>query len=422
MDRRVVVTGVGVINSLGFCIDTFWKQILAGKSGITKSVINPADYPDQCIPPVAGQIDMAAFMQLAQGQNKLGINPHIFSKVDFFTLYGVAALRQAVEEANCTAEVLKNAGVIAGNIFGGVRTAEKAVNSLRSNKEVRPSTIPALTSSALQGQSSLVHGTLGGGGTVNDACAAAAFAVTVAWAFIKQGILDIVLVPCADSYLTAAYMAAFGNMKYACSKKVCDPDRASRPFDMDRDGFILAEGGAGLVMETLDHAIARGVTQFPYGEIVSCATGSEAFSMIEPDVAGEARCMRKALAFSGLTIDDIDVIKTHATSTIPGDIAEAEAIQEVFGKRRKKVAVIAPKERLGHLMGAAGLTELIIALLSMRDSILPPMMNLQNLDPRCNKKVIDFVTGTPREANVRAVLCNSFGFGGADVSIIIKKI
>lgn len=423
MNRRVVVTGIGVVSPLGFNVETFWEKILAGKSAISASNINPEDFPVQSIPPIAGQIDRLEFAQLARQQERFGIDADVFCKVDYFNLYGVAAAKQAVlDDAKCSPEVLKTAGVVAGNIFGGVETADKGAHAIVNKKRVRPSLIPATTSSALPGQVSIIYGTQGGAFAVNDACATGAAAVFIAWFFIKHGLWDIAIVPCSDAYMTAEYRAAFGNMQLACSKRVCDAEKASCPFDTARDGFVLSEGGAALVLETIEHALARGVSSFPYGELASCAMGSEAVGMIKPDVDGEVRCMRKALAIAGIEPDDVDCVKAHATSTIPGDIAEADAIGRVFAERRSQIPVIAPKSQLGHMMGAAGAIELIVAILAMRDGVLPPIINLQNIDPCCNNGALNFVRGGPRQAPIRAIMCNSFGFGGSDLSIIIRKV
>jgi 3-oxoacyl-[acyl-carrier-protein] synthase II len=418
MNRKVVVTGLGAVTPLGLNVSTLWANIQAGKSGISKlSRFNAEVISTNRIPRIAGQVDLQRFRLFVAQNENLGIDASKISKVDLACLYGVASAREAILDACLSEEVLREAGVVAGCIYGGAETIDAGGRVFyRENARIKPSFIATAISSSLASQISIIHGCQGGSYTINAACATGAYAIHDAWFKIKHGLWDFAVVSCADACLTPMHLAGLGSMHQACSTRDCRPEEASRPFDIERDGFVPSEGGGAVVLETLERADARGAKI--YAEVAGCAISSDASDMIQPNILGLVRCMRSALRTANMNPEDVVYVNAHGTSTKPGDPKEIEAINTVFGKN---IAVSSSKSELGHLMGAAGVVEFCLTVLALIWGIIPPTINLQHVDPNCD--LVDIVGPHARPIKTEgAFATNSCGFGGLNSTLIVKKV
>ncbi len=411
MKRRVVVTGLGAVTPLGNEIETLWGNVLDGKSGIKKlSLIEPDRFKVQ----LAGDIP-----DFTPGDY---VDPKDNKRLDRFTLFAMYAAGKAIEDSGLDfdSEDAYRCGVILGSGIGGLAEIEIQVERLlyKGPDRVSPLTIPKLMLNAAGGNVSIRYGLKGPNFTVATACASATNAMGDALKTIQYDDADVVITGGTEAAITAMGLSAFQNMK-ALSGRNDEPHRASRPFDADRDGFVLAEGAGILVFEELEHAKARGA--HIYGEVLGYGASGDAGHITQPDPEGRgaARAMSNALRDAGLDPSDMDYINAHGTSTPLGDKAETQAVKSVYGDHAYKLAVSSTKGALGHSLGASGGIEMILTLLAVQNDTVPPTANLENPDPACD---LDYTPLKSAKREVKTAMNNSFGFGGHNASIICGKV
>ncbi len=410
MVHRVVVTGLGLITPVGIGNEAFWTSLINGVSGIDAISRFPAD---NLTTRIAGEVK--------------GFSPEEFierkevKRMDRFSQFAVAGTRMAVEDAALDLQKvdLDQVGVVFGTGIGGMETFEDQTRVLleKGPNRVSPFFVPMMIANMAAGQISINIGARGPNFTVVNACASATNAIGEAYKLLQRGGAQVVVTGGAEASVTPLAFAGFCSMK-AMSTRNEEPSRASRPFDRDRDGFVLGEGAGVLILETLDHARARGARI--YGEVVGYGCTADAYHMTAPAPGGSgaARAMAMALADAGLQAEAVDYINAHGTSTDLNDKFETMAIKEVFGDYAYRVAISSTKSMTGHLLGAAGGIELAACLLAIRDGIIPPTINYENPDPDCD---LDVVPNNARRRTVRVALSNSFGFGGHNASVIVQR-
>lgn len=409
MKRRVAVTGLGVITSLGQNVETFWSNLVAGKSGISHiESFDVSEYPTQ----IAGEVkdfDPAAYMDKKTAR-----------RMDRFTQFAVAASFQALEDAGLT--IGENAdpnrvGVYVGSGIGGVETWEEQHRTLleRGPRRVSPFLIPMMIANMGTGQISIMTGARGPVSTVVTACATGTNAIGDAFKVIQRGDADVMICGGAEAAVRPTGMAGFCTMR-AMSTRNEEPEKASRPFDLDRDGFVMAEGAGILILEDMEHALRRGAKI--HAELIGYGMSGDAHHITDPNPDGAVRCMAAAIKDAGIEASEVDYINAHGTSTPAGDKSETSAIKTLFGDHAYKLAVTSTKSMTGHMLGAAGGVEAVISALTVRDGLIPPTINLDTPDPDCD---LDYVPHTARQTDVRVALSNSFGFGGHNATIIMKK-
>ncbi len=410
MSRRVVVTGVGFVLPQGSGTDSVWKKICEGISGV--GPITKFDTTDF-------ETKIAAEIKGFRAEDYL--EPKEIKKMDIFIHYALAATRIALDDAGLKISD-KNAeriGVIVGTGLGGLTTLEKYHSVLleRGPHRVTPFFIPMLIANEASGQIAIHVGAKGPNLCVVTACATGAHSIGDAFRCIQYGDADVIIAGGVEATITPLAVAGFNAMK-AISTRNDEPERASRPFERDRDGFVMGEGGAIAILEELGHARARGAKI--YAELVGYGYTSDAYHLAAPDPDGDgaARCMNMALRDAQLSPGEVDYINAHGTSTELNDITETLAIKRVFGEYAYKLPVSSTKSMTGHLLGAAGSTEAAFSALAIRDKIIPPTINYENPDPRCD---LDYVPNTAREKDVKVVISNSFGFGGTNATLVFAR-
>ncbi len=410
-ERRVVVTGLGVVTPLGHQVDVFWSNLLSGQCGIDRiTAFDPSKFDTQVAAEVKNFNPVPAFP-----------SPKEVRRTDRFSQFGVYAGWSALQD--CGADLDKvnrdEIGVIIGSGIGGLQTTTEQIKILleRGPGRLSPFMIPMLIGNMASGLFSMYHNLRGPNFATCSACATANHAIGEAFRTIKSGDAKIIFAGGAEATVVPIGIGGFCAMK-AMSTRNDDPKRASRPFDKERDGFVMGEGAGVLAVEELEHAKKRGAKI--YCEIVGYGNTADAHHLTAPAPMGEgaARCMKMALRTGGLNPEDISYINAHGTSTQQGDIAETQAIKTVFGGHAKKVAVSSTKGATGHMLGAAGAVEMTACVLALQNGVVPPTINLQNPDPECD---LDYVPNTAREMKVNAIINNSFGFGGHNASIAAKK-
>jgi len=410
LSRRVVVTGVGLVIPLGIGIDPVWAKVCEGVSGagpITK--FDATDF----------ETKIAAEVKGFRSEDYL--DPKDIKKMDIFIHYALAATRIAMDDAGLeiSGENADRIGVVVGTGLGGLSSIEKYHKVLleRGPQRVTPFFIPMLIANEASGQVAIEYGAKGPNLCVVTACATGAHSIGEAARCIQHNDADAVIAGGVEATITPLAVAGFNAMK-AISTRNAEPERASRPFERDRDGFVMGEGGAVTILEELEHARARGAKI--YAELVGYGYTSDAYHLAAPDPDGDgaARCMQMALRDAKLSPEAIDYINAHGTSTELNDITETVAIKRVFKDRAHKLPVSSTKSMTGHLLGAAGSTEAVFSVLAIRDKIIPPTINYENPDPRCD---LDYVPNVAREAEVKVVLSNAFGFGGTNATLIFKR-
>lgn len=409
--RRVVVTGMGLVTPLGHDVGEVWQQLLAGSSGIhTLSLFDPVEHKVR----FAGDIpdfDVGPIVDAKEAK-----------RLDRFTQFAMRAGGAAVDDAQLDFDRLDRSrcGVILGSGIGGLWEIETQMEKLfsRGPDRVSPFTVPKMMLNAAGGNLAIHYGLTGPNFTIATACASASNAMGEAMRSIRSGQCDVVLTGGSEAAITRMGLAAFQNMK-ALSTRNDDPARASRPFDADRDGFVLSEGAGLLVFEELDHARARGVDI--YAEVYGYGTSCDAGHITAPDAQGHgaAAAMRAAITDASVAPEQIDYINAHGTSTPLGDKAETVAIKTVFGDHAHRLAISSTKSALGHSLGASGGIELVIAVQSVAHSIIPPTINLEQPDPACD---LDYTPRQPAQRPVRAALSNSFGFGGHNACLVVGQL
>jgi len=410
-DRRVVVTGMGVVSPLGTELDVFWKNLLEGNCGIDRiSSFDPSMFDTQIAGEVKNFNPVPAFP-----------SPKEVRRTDRFAQFGVYAAWQALKDSGLDLEKVNrdNVGVFVGSGIGGLTTVTEQHTILlqRGPGRLSPFMIPMLIGNMASGLISMYHNLRGPNFATCSACATANHALGEAWRTIRMGDADVILAGGAEATIVPIGIGGFCAMR-AMSTRNGDPKKASRPFDKERDGFVMGEGSGVLVLEELEHAKARGARI--YAEIAGYGNTADAHHLTSPAPGGEgaSRCMRTALRNGGLNPEDISYINAHGTSTPQGDIAETQAIKTVFGDHARKLVVSSTKGATGHMLGAAGAVEMIVCIKSLQEDTVAPTINLEVPDPECD---LDYVPNTARKLKVNAVVNNSFGFGGHNASIAARK-
>ena len=410
MERRVVVTGAGLVTPLGTGTEKTWSNLCQGKSGI--SHITKFDATDYAVRIAAEVNDF---------EPHDFIEPKLARHLDPFVQYAVAAAAMALKESGLTIDD-SNAtriGVFSGNGIGGLSTIEKyhQISLERGPRKITPFFIPMVISNLSAGQISIIYGAKGPNLSITTACAAGTHAVGEAFRSISRGDCDAAITGGSESTICPLAVGGFNAMK-ALSRNNDNPEKASRPFDRDRNGFIISEGVGMLVLEELEHARRRGAKII--AEVVGFGLSGDGYHMAAPpdDGNGAVRCMQMALEDGGLAPEDIDYINAHGTSTPLNDVVETRAIKTVFGDHAYKLAVSSTKSMIGHMLGGAGGVESVFLALSIRDQIIPPTINLENPDPECD---LDYVPNTARKMKVKAAMSNSFGFGGTNAVLVMKQ-
>ncbi len=412
MGRRVVITGMGVVTSLGKDVETFWSQLVAGKSGISRiESFEVSDYQSQ----IGAEIkDFNPENYIEKKETK---------KMDRYVQLAIAASQEALRNANLDVRSLpdpERAGVYIGSGIGGLGTFEDQYKILleRGPRRVSPFFIPMMIANMASGWVSILTGAKGPNSTSVTACASGTNSIGDAFHIIQRDEADIMITGGAESTIRPSGYAGFCNMR-AMSTRNDEPERASRPFDVDRDGFVMGEGAGVIVLEEYEHAKARGANIIC--EVIGYGMSGDAHHLTDPapDGEGAARCMKYALRSAGIDGSAVDYVNAHGTSTPVGDKNESKAIQTVFGDHASKLLVGSTKSMTGHLLGAAGGVEAIISALTITKGIIPPTINIDNQDPVC---VLDYVANVAREKKVDVAMSNSFGFGGHNATIIMKRV
>jgi 3-oxoacyl-[acyl-carrier-protein] synthase II len=410
--RKVVVTGLGIVSPVGSTVSSAWENIISGKSGITRIT----------------RFDASSFASQIAGEVKdFDINQYLSVKearrMDIFIHYGMAAAIQAVKDAgiddisHLDAEKI---GVNIGSGIGGLPMIENTDTAYHAGgpRKISPFFIPSTIINMIAGNLSIMYGYKGPNIAIVTACTTATHSIGNSARMIEYGDADVMVCGGAESCVTPLAIGGFAAAK-ALSGNNDNPETASRPWDIARDGFVLGEGAGVLVLEELEHAKRRGAKI--YAELAGFGMSADAFHMTAPcdDGEGAARCMTNALKNAGINTTEVDYINAHGTSTPLGDIAETIAVKRCFGEHSKKLAVSSTKSMTGHLLGAAGGVEAVFSVLAIHQHIAPPTINLVNQDPQCD---LDFIPNTARDMNIKVALSNSFGFGGTNGTLVFRSI
>ncbi len=411
IQRRVVITGLGVVTSIGHNVEAFWASLLAGRCGIERVThFDPAAYASQ-IGAEVRDWDPAQHM-----------DPKEARRNDRYTHFAFAAARQAVADAqlDVTHENGDRVGVIIGSGIGGMQTIETQHDVLRERgpRKVSPFMIPALIGNMASGLVAIDLGARGPNFGIVSACATGTHAIGEAFHAIRRGDADVMVAGGSEAAITQQSYAGFCSMK-AMSTRNDTPQKACRPFDKNRDGFVMGEGSGILVLESLDHAQARGARI--YCELVGYAATCDAFHITQPDPEGKglSLAMKRALACGGVLPEQVDYINAHGTSTPYNDKFETLAIKKLFGDHARRLAVSSTKSMTGHLLGAAGGIESVISVKTIQTGMIAPTINLEEPDPDCD---LDYVPNTARAAKVRTVLSNNLGFGGQNAAVVFRAL
>lgn len=410
MKRRVVLTGVGLVSALGLDTESTWSGLLQGKSGVGPITrFDASDFSSR----IAAEVKDLDPLDYVDTKNA--------RKMDLFILYAIVASDVAVKSASLsiTKENAERIGVYIGSGIGGFGTIEaQHTNYLNKGpRKISPFFIPASISNLATGQVSIRLGTTGPNSATCTACSAGCHAIGDSFKIIERGAADVMIAGGSEAAITPMGVGGFAAMR-ALSTRNEEPERASRPFDRDRDGFVIGEGSGIVVLEELEHARRRDAQIL--AEIVGYGMSGDAYHITAPpeDGSGATRVMRATLEDAGVDPTEVDYINAHGTSTPPNDRIETRAIKAVFSDHAYKLAISSTKSMTGHLLGAAGGLEAGVSVLVLRDQIIPPTINLENPDPDCD---LDYVPGTARKAEIRYVLSSSFGFGGTNACILLKR-
>ena len=412
MTRRVVVTGLGLITSLGQKVPTFWQRLLAGESGISRvERFDVSAFPVQ----IAGEVkdfDPEAYLDKREARH-----------LDRFAQMAVAAAIQAIQDSGLDLKNLADpfrAGAIVGSGIGGLAEFEEQHSRLlaKGPTRVSPFMVPKLMINAAAGHISILYGIRGPNSGVANACASANNAIGQSFWIIKDGEADIMITGGSEAALTPLGLAGFCAAR-SLSTRNDDPTRASRPFDRGRDGFVLSEGAGITVLEEYEHAKRRGASI--YAEVIGFGMSGDGLHIVQPDPEGRgaAGAMRAMLEDAQAAPDSVDYVNAHGTATTLGDVAETKALKTVFGDHARRLAISSTKSSVGHLLGASGGVEFVVTALAIRDQVAPPTINLEEPDPECD---LDYVPLKPRPMTIRRAASNSFGFGGHNASLLLQKI
>lgn len=410
--RRVVITGLGSVNACGLSVPESWPKIREGRSGITRiRAFDPTGYPSQ----VAGQ--------LPNFDPTVAVPAHEVKRHDPFILYALVAAKEAIADAGLVLDRLDldQCGVVIGSGIGGLQTIEEQHSVLleRGPRRISPYFVPKIMMNAAAGQVSIEYGFRGVNFATASACATATHAVGLAYRLLRGGDADVIVTGGSEAVVTPLCVGGFCALKALSTGHNDDPEKASRPFDAERDGFVLGEGAGILVFEELEHARARGAKI--YCEVKGFGQSADAFNIVQPapEGRGAARAMRNALKDAGLDPTAIDYVNAHGTSTPFNDRLETEAIHAVFGDHAGRLAISSTKSMIGHLLGASGAVELIMTALSVAEGYVHPTINYANPDPACD---LDYVPNQGRALAIRNAISNSLGFGGHNATILVGQL
>ena len=409
--RRVVVTGLGLISPVGNTVAQAWENVLAGRSGITRVTrFDPSRLSSQ----IAGEVkdfDVTQYLSAKEAR-----------RMDRFIHFGMAAGLQAWKDSGnaITPETAERFGINFGSGIGGLPLIEEMHSELQKSgpRRISPFFIPGTIINMIAGNLSIMLGTKGPNLAIVTACTTSTHCMGEAAKAIRYGEADVMIAGGAEATVTELAMGGFAAAR-ALSTRNDDPAAASRPWDKDRDGFVLGEGAGAVVLEEYEHAKRRGARI--YCELAGYGVSADAYHMTAPaeDGDGAYRCMKNALRDAGLNADTIDYVNAHGTSTPLGDIAETIAVKRALGDRAKQVAVNSTKSMTGHLLGAAGGVEAVFTILALQNQVSPPTINLQSPDPQCD---LDYVPNTARPMAIRAAMSNSFGFGGTNGTLVFQRV
>ena len=410
MGRRVVITGLGAVTPIGTGVENYWNSLLEGKSGIKKiERFDVSEFSSQ----IAGQVE--------------GFNPKEFfdarsiRRMDKSTQFALASAIMAKDDANIdfSQDDPYRIGVVLGSGIGGMETLDGQFRTLlnKGPNRVSPLFIPMMISNILAGQIGMHFKAKGPNMVITTACASSTHALGVSYKLIRNGEADVIISGGSEAAITPLALAGFCSMK-ALSTRNDAPEKASRPFDKERDGFVMAEGAGILILEELEHARKRGAKI--YAEIIGFGMSADAYHITAPDPEGEGakKAMELAIMDAGISPQDVDYINAHGTSTPLNDKLETLAIKKLFKEHAYNLAVSSNKSMIGHLLGAAGAVEAVATALTLKEGVIPPTINYENPDPECD---LDYVPNEKRVKNVKIALSNSFGFGGHNASIVLKK-
>ncbi len=410
MKKRVVITGLGAVTPVGIGIDAFWQSLINGKSGIERITrFDPSDYSTQ----IAGEVkdfDASQFIDKKEAK-----------RMDRCTQFAIVAAKMAFQDAGIDfdQEDRSRMGTLIGTGIGGMDTLHDQYKTLfdKGPGRISPFFVPMMIANMPAGQTSITFGLQGPCSCVVTACATGTNAIGDAFKIIQRGDADVMVAGGTEAAISPSAVAGFCAMK-AMSTRNDEPQKASRPFDKDRDGFVMGEGAGIIIMETLDHALARGAKI--YAEIVGYGSNADAYHITAPAPEGAqaAKCMAMALKDAGMEPKEVDYINAHGTSTPLNDKNETLAIKALFGDHAQKLKVSSTKSMTGHLLGAAGGIEAIASVLTIAKGVVPPTINLENQDEELD---LDYVPNKAQEHTVHAALSNSFGFGGHNATILVKK-
>jgi len=408
--RRVVVTGLGLISPVGNSVSEGWRNVRDGKSGIRPIEAFDVSAFSTRFAGTIVDFDITQYME-----------PKEARKCDPFIHFGIAATKQAIEDSGITVTDANahRIGVIMGSGIGGVETIEanheKWLNS--GPRRISPFFVPSSIINMISGHVSIMYGMKGPNLAVVTACTTSTHCIGLAARLIQYGEADVMYAGGAEHAITPLGLGGFCAAR-ALSQRNDDPTGASRPWDRDRDGFVLSDGAGCIALEEYEHARARGATI--YAELIGFGMSGDAFHITAPSEQGEGArtCMRNALADAGISPEEVGYINAHGTSTPLGDVAETLAIKSTFGDHAKKLAVSSTKSTTGHMIGAAGAAEAIFTILALRDQVIPPTINLENPDPECD---LDYTPNEAREARIEIAISNSFGFGGTNGTLAFKR-
>jgi 3-oxoacyl-[acyl-carrier-protein] synthase II len=417
--RRVVITGLGAITSLGYTVDGMWDAVCAGRSGITPikrwdCSAYPVRFGGECT-----DFDLTNYSEAASRFSEERLSP---KRLDRFAQFALAASLGAVADSGIDfrAENSDRCGVIIGSGIGGIETIEEQLTVLRARgiSRVSPFTVPRLMTNAASGNISILFGLRGPNTAVATACATGSNAIGDAARLIQHDFADVMISGGSEAALCELGLASFCAAR-ALSTRNEEPARASRPWDVERDGFVMAEGAGLVLLEEYEHAKRRGARI--YAELIGYGMSADGTHITapEPEGRGATKAMRLALKDAGIAPDAVDYINAHGTSTPLGDVAETKAIRATFGEAARKVAISSTKSELGHLLGASGGVEAIITCLALTRNLIPPTINLENPDPECD---LDYTPHKARDRKVTVAMSNSFGFGGHNACLVFKKL
>lgn len=413
--RRVFITGIGIVSPVGNTRESSWEALKAGKSGIAP--LETVDL-DKLPVTIGGEIRGLDF-NMAEVNDKVAVR-----KMDKASIFSVVAAGEALRDAGLDpASLGDRCGVVVGSGLSGLATLQEQTENLlsRGPRGVSPFTIPVLMPNAAVANISLAYGLMGTAYNVASACSSSGHAMIDAYEELQRGRVDVVVTGGTESPMTRLAISAFANMKAMTKKFNDNPTKASRPFDLNRDGFVMSEGSAILIFETEEHLRARGGKA--YAEMLGHGSTMDSHHLVQPDPSaqGAIRAIRQSLAMTGWNLEEIaerTYVSAHGTSTHFNDLAETVALKEIFGASAKKLQISSTKSCTGHMIGAAGAIEMAVCALALRDGILPPTINYETPDPECD---LDYIPNECRKAECEFAINNTFGFGGHNVSVAIRK-